>query len=205
MARCSHSGSGSKVSGSSVIAWAISSSVRASTRVQSVWPLPPFPKDVLVILSFMSPRPPCANQPAGLPAPGEHHGDNPAFQHAIRDMPLFPVFLLRRWNFQDLALPNLLGIEEINPMLVEVLQTFLFEPFKQHIRILSIYYTYNWRGGKEKECRKFPPVIHRGSCGRLMKGKQAFIGSFRSAAARFLHKLDHTGVGGRNPGRNVMG
>src|SRR5262245_8285639 len=157
MARCSHSGSGLKVSGSSVIAWAISSSVRASTRFQSVWPLPPCPKDVLVILSFMSPRPPCANQSAGLVAPGEHHGDNPAFQHAIRDMPLFPVLLLRRGDLQNLALPDLLGIEEINPMLVEVLQTLLFVPFKQHICILSVYYTYNRRGGKERELRKFPP------------------------------------------------
>src|SRR5215510_1100345 len=122
MARCSHSVSGSKVSGSSVIAWAISSSVRASTHFQSVWPLPPFPKDVLVILSFISPCPPCANQAAGLAAPGEHHGDNPAFQHAIRNMPLFPVFLLRRGDFQNLALPDFLGIEEINSVLVEVLQ-----------------------------------------------------------------------------------
>jgi hypothetical protein len=68
----------------------------------------------------MSPCPPRTDQPAGLAAPGEHHGDNPAFQHAIREMPLFPVFLLRRGNLQDLTLPDFLGIEEINPMFVEI-------------------------------------------------------------------------------------
>jgi hypothetical protein len=82
------------------------------------------------VVRNVGPCPPCTNQPAGLAAPGEHHGDNPAFQHAIRDMPLFAVFLLRRGNLQDLALPNFLGIEEINPVLVEVLQAFLFVPFK---------------------------------------------------------------------------
>jgi len=58
-------------------------------------------------------------------------------------MPLFPMFLLLRGNLQDLALPNFLGIHEINPVLAEVLQALLFVPFKQHVCILSVYYTYS--------------------------------------------------------------
>jgi hypothetical protein len=58
-------------------------------------------------------------------------------------MSLFAVFLLLRGNLQDLALPDFLGIEEINAVLVEVLEAFLFVPFKQRIRILPVYYTYN--------------------------------------------------------------
>jgi len=77
-------------------------------------------------------------------------------------MPLFPVFLLLRGDLQDLALPDFLGIEEINPMLPEVLQAFLFVSFKQHICILSVYYTYNQKSGKQRKLRKSPPVIPAG-------------------------------------------
>src|SRR5262249_2927016 len=120
MARCSQAGSGSKVSGSSAIACARSSSVRASTRVQSVWPSPPCPKDVLVILPLIAPRSPCTNQLPGRTAPGEHDGNNPSVEYAIGDIALFSMFLLLGGNLQDLALPDFLGIHEINPVLAEV-------------------------------------------------------------------------------------
>jgi hypothetical protein len=98
-------------------------------------------------------------------------------------MPLFAVFLLLRGNLQDLALPDFLGIDEVNSVLTEVLQALPFIPFKQHICIVSVYYTYNQKGGKERV--KKIPASHpiEGSCGRLMRRKQAFIRSFLSAAA----------------------
>jgi hypothetical protein len=68
-------------------------------------------------------------------------------------------------------LPDFLGIEEINPVLVEVLQAFLFVPFKQRICILSIYYTYNRGYGKERELRKSLPVMPSGELWQINKGK----------------------------------
>jgi hypothetical protein len=86
-------------------------------------------------------------------------------------MPLFSMLLLLRGNLQDLTLPNLLGIEEINPVLAEVLQALLFVPFKQHICILSAYYTYNQWSGKERGLRKSPPVTLLRELWQISEGK----------------------------------
>jgi hypothetical protein len=75
IACCRQAESGSKLSGSSAIDCAISPSVRASTRSQSVSPLPPCPNEVLVTLPLISRRSLCTHQPPKLTAPGKRGGD----------------------------------------------------------------------------------------------------------------------------------
>jgi hypothetical protein len=86
-------------------------------------------------------------------------------------MPLFSMLLLLRGNLQDPTLSDLLGVEEINPVLAEVLQALLFIPFKQHICILSVNYTYNQWSGKERGLRKSPLITLSRELWQIDEGK----------------------------------
>jgi hypothetical protein len=90
-------------------------------------------------------------------------------------MPLFSMFLLRGGNLQDHALPDFLGIHEINPVLAEVFQALLFVPFKPYICILSVYDTYIGPRGKGWIGENRRQSLYGGSGGGSTRGKHVFI------------------------------
>ena len=114
-------GSGSNVSGSLRIAAAISS------VGQGVEPRPvrqalikSRSRRSLVSLPLIVPRSRCADQPYPVAAPREDDRDDAPARHAIGEVAALSGMVLGQSNLEHILLPDLLGVNEIDPVLGQV-------------------------------------------------------------------------------------
>src|SRR2546423_3676572 len=135
----SHSAPGSKVSGSSSIARAMSRSESLSTFFQSVFdPSRPSPKRILVSFALIIPCPSRTDQPQSLSLAHKHNCNNPVIQNTVSDEPLFGMPW--RWRLQHIVRPNILGRDEIDAMFGEIDEPFGLIPFKDYwLNMCTLY------------------------------------------------------------------